>query len=85
MYKMYRRTNMAMMRPVEKKDIEAFDKFGRELRVLTDLTPVIVSISEPDLNNGSPKIGDMIAMNPKNPEDQWLVAEKYFQDNFEKA
>lgn len=25
----------------------------------------------------------MIARNPKNHEDQWLVAEKYFKDNFE--
>lgn len=41
-----------------------------------------VSISEADLKNGSPKQGDMIARNPKNHEDQWLVASKYFQDNF---
>ena len=42
-----------------------------------------VSISDADKKNGSPKIGDMIARNPKNHEDQWLVAETYFQDNFE--
>lgn len=42
-----------------------------------------VSISETDKDNGSPKEGDMIARNPKNHEDQWLVAEKYFQDNLE--
>lgn len=44
-----------------------------------------VSISEPDKQNGSPKIGDMIARNPKNHEDQWLVAQKYFEDNLEPA
>jgi hypothetical protein len=44
-----------------------------------------ISISEPDLANGSPKLGDMIARNPKNYSDQWLVAEKYFLDNFEPA
>lgn len=44
-----------------------------------------VSISQPDLDNGSPKTGDMIARNPKNHEDQWLVAAQYFQDNFEEA
>jgi hypothetical protein len=44
-----------------------------------------VSISEPDRNNGSPKAGDMIARNPKNHADQWLVAEKYFEDNLEPA
>jgi hypothetical protein len=43
-----------------------------------------VSVSNADLFAGSPKIGDMIARNPKNHNDQWLVAEKYFNDNFEK-
>ena len=41
-----------------------------------------VSIAQVDLDSGSPKIGDMIARNPKNHADQWLVAEKYFQENF---
>lgn len=44
-----------------------------------------VSISKADLENGSPKPGDMIARNPKDHSDQWLVAEKYFQDNLEPA
>jgi len=44
-----------------------------------------VSVSEPDLQNGSPKQGDMIARNPKNHADQWLVAQKYFEDNLEPA
>lgn len=42
-----------------------------------------VSISTPDQNAGSPKQGDMIARNPKNHEDKWLVAAQYFADNFE--
>ena len=41
------------------------------------------SIGEVDKNNGSPKLGDMIARNPKNHNDIWLVAEQYFKDNFE--
>jgi len=44
-----------------------------------------VSISQADLDNGSPKEGDMIARNPNNNEDQWLVAKKYFEDNLELA
>lgn len=44
-----------------------------------------ISVSEADVKNGSPKIGDMIARNPKNHDDQWLVAEKYFNDNLEPA
>lgn len=42
-----------------------------------------VSISAPDKEAGSPKAGDMIARNPKNHDDQWLVAAAYFADNFE--
>lgn len=42
-----------------------------------------VSISKPDIDAGSPKEGDMIARNPKNHDDKWLVAEQYFKDNFE--
>jgi hypothetical protein len=42
-----------------------------------------VSISAADKEAGSPKPGDMIARNPKNPADKWLVAAQYFADNFE--
>lgn len=42
-----------------------------------------VSVSAPDRDAGSPKPGDMIARNPKNHDDQWLVAAQYFADNFE--
>lgn len=42
-----------------------------------------VSVSKPDLEAGSPKVGDMIARNPKNHNDKWLVAAQYFADNFE--
>ena len=43
----------------------------------------LVSISEADRLANSPKVGDMIARNPKNHNDMWLVAEQYFKDNFE--
>lgn len=42
-----------------------------------------VSISKSDLEAGSPKEGDMIARNPLNHADQWLVAAAYFKNNFE--
>lgn len=44
-----------------------------------------VSISEADRNSGSPKEGDMIARNPRNHADQWLVAKAYFEENMEDA
>ncbi len=42
-----------------------------------------VSVSAPDKEAGSPKLGDMIARNRKNHDDKWLVAKQYFEDNFE--
>lgn len=43
----------------------------------------VISISPEDRKNGSPMVGDMIARNPKNHLDQWLVAKAYFEVNYE--
>lgn len=48
-----------------------------------DLTGV--SISDADRAAGSPKPGDMIARNPSDHSDQWLVAKAYFDANLEPA
>ena len=42
-----------------------------------------VSVNLEDINNGSPKRGDMIARNPDNHNDQWLVNADYFKKNYE--
>jgi len=42
-----------------------------------------ISVSDADKEAGSPKEGDMIARNPKNHNDMWLVAKQYFEDNLE--
>ncbi len=55
----------------------------REYEIGEDVSHV--SISDEDRKNGSPKAGDMIARNPKNHADQWLVARKYFEGNLEPA
>lgn len=65
-FKKYRRVQIAELRPYIKGES------------LTNR----VSISQADMENGSPKEGDMIARNPKNHDDQWLVAKQYFEDNF---
>lgn len=70
-FKQYRRKQIAELRP--------YDPTGRDKLGLHDG----VSISVEDLKAGSPKVGDMIARNPKNHADQWLVAAAYFADNFE--
>ena len=83
-FKKYRRTQIAEMRAVTENDILIYKDFQRIAVDISDVKkPIIVSISDVDLENGSPKIGDMIARNPKNHLDQWLVAEQYFKDNFE--
>ena len=82
-FKQYRRTKIVEMRPVTDYDVEVYYKQAGELIVMNEKRVVKVSISVEDLANGSPKIGDMIARNPKNHNDQWLVAKQYFEDNFE--
>lgn len=66
-FKLYRKIQIAEMRPFISGEL---------------LDTREVSISDVDLQNGSPKVGDMIARNPKNHKDQWLVAKQYFIDNF---
>ena len=66
-WKKYQRKGLSEMRPYVAGEVLRMD----------------VSISDADLKDGSPKIGDMIARNPKNHNDQWLVAKKYFEDNLE--
>lgn len=63
----YRRTQVAEMRPYVEGEV---------------LDPR-VSVSAADKDKGSPAVGDMIARNPKNHDDQWLVAAAYFAENFE--
>lgn len=69
-FKKYQRKGLSEMRPFLSEEI---------------LDMREVSISTEDLSNGSPKIGDMIARNPLNHKDKWLVAEKYFNENLELA
>lgn len=72
-FKQYRRKQIAELRP--------YDPDGTDFGGLDSS----VSVSAEDKKAGSPQIGDMIARNPKNHADQWLVAGAYFADNFEPA
>jgi len=73
-FKQYRRKQIAELRPVT---------IAEENSSATKLRSLGISVSPADIENGSPRRGDMIARNPKNHKDQWLVAKEYFQDNFE--
>jgi hypothetical protein len=79
-FKQYKRTQIAELRPVTFQDIKAFnhDMFVHAMKQVE----FKISISDDDLNAGSPKFGDMIARNPNNHNDQWLVSAQYFKDNF---
>ncbi len=65
-FKKYRRKAIAEARPY----------------VPGEVLPSKVSISEADQRAGSPKAGDMIARNPVDHDDQWLIAAAYFEANF---
>ena len=73
--------NVRKIGPITEWDIKTY-QVDKEIHSMRD-TEFKVSISDADRQNGSPKIGDMIARNPKNHNDQWLVAKQYFEDNFE--
>ena len=70
-FKQYRRTAIAEMRPFEDTPEDQ------------DFVTQRVSVSAADADNGSPKLGDMIARNPANHNDMWLVSAAYFEKNFE--
>ena len=67
-FKKYRRKSISELRPYI---------VGEELLLAG------VSISKVDMDNGSPKKNDMIARNPKNHDDKWLVSAEYVKDNLE--
>jgi len=75
MFHTYRRKNTTELRCITKEEVDAGAQHMRD--------HTVISISQADIDDGSPKMGDMIARNPCNPEDQWLVNENYFLDNFE--
>ena len=79
MFKKYKRTQIAEMRPVTKNDIDLYNNDNKT----PEYWQSRVSISQTDRERGSPKLGDMIARNHKNHQDLWLVEEQYFKDNFE--
>ncbi len=62
-FKPYRRSGITEMRPY----------------VTGELLSSRVSISPADKEAGSPVEGDMIARNPENHDDQWLVAKAFFE------
>jgi len=73
-FKKFKRLGFSEMRPVVKDEIKAGTEALRNRSIM---------VSKVDEKEGSPKEGDMIARNPEDHLDQWLVAKKYFEENFE--
>jgi len=44
-----------------------------------DLAIQRISVWEGDI----PEVGGMIAINPKDPNDQWYIGKQFFEDNYE--
>ena len=71
LYSPYVKKTVTMMRPVEEHEAQiGFDPTHN------------ISVSSEDKANGSPKLGDMVAVNVDNRDDKWLVSEDYFEANF---
>jgi len=75
---------------VKEEQVQEFKQYRR--KQIAELRPYEmdesldgISVSQVDRDSGSPKAGDMIARNPANHSDQWLVAAQYFANNFESA
>ena len=79
-FKKFRRKQIAEIREVTEADIK---QYAEKDYISVFGWQYVVSISSAYLEKGSPKIGDMIARNPIDCNDQWLIEEKYFKDNFE--
>jgi hypothetical protein len=84
-------TKMDPVLPAQHEEPKMSDFQEYRRKQIAELRPYVpgedlsarVSISAADQEAGSPKEGDMIARNPKNHDDMWLVAQAYFRDNFE--
>ena len=70
MWEKYQRDQVILkMRPVTESDIKEPKNFF---------------ISPDNIKLNSPKMGDVIAQNPLNSEDQWLIEKSYFEKSFKK-
>jgi hypothetical protein len=67
-----------------------FKKYRKN--TITEIRPYVygepmekIPVNDIDRKNGSPQVGDMVARDPNNLKDQWLISEAYFRANFEEV
>ena len=82
-FKRYKRTNVTELRPVTDAERDYNHEEGEYSKEYLDLVNSVRLRSE-NLEDGEIKISveDMVARNPENHKDMWLVSEKDFNDNF---
>lgn len=74
-----RKTQFSYVTPVTEEDIKEFK--DTNIIKAKGFSNFRVYISNIDRRvNGSPKIGDMIDINPENLTDQWLISEETFKN-----
>jgi len=82
-FKRYVKKKVIEIRPVTQATIDNCVKFGNIIYHFECEDPnKCVMLSQKDKLNGSPKLGDMIARNPHNHGEQWLISEADFKDNY---
>lgn len=75
-----RKTQFSFVTPVTEEDIKEFKETG--IIKTKGYDNYKIWITHADIAGKlSPKIGDMIGINPKNPTDQWLIEKSYYEDN----
>jgi hypothetical protein len=78
-----RKTKFTYVLPITEEDIKEFNNSG--IIKVKGFSNYRVSISDVDKReHNSPKIGDVIAVNPECLSDQWLIEKSYFEENHEK-
>jgi len=65
-WKKYRKTGIAEMKPLLHKD----------------WNPRTLNLSVADRANGHPKMGDMLARDPLNHSDRWVVSGTFFRSHY---
>lgn len=79
MFRKYAKADIVELRPVTEFDIEQFwENNGK----IYDGSNNVVHISHERRLEGSPKLGDYLVRDEKNPSFTWLIDESTFKNNF---
>jgi hypothetical protein len=79
-----------MMEPIDGEGFTMAEFAYYRKKQLAEMRPYVdgeslagISVAEVDREHGSPAVGDMIARNPLDHADQWLVSAAFVATNYE--